>query len=170
MRQDKEYTSRSHPHRLPAEDYRRPGQLCHVAMARRAVALSLIDEDVPGLLVGALDESADRHGCEVIAYCIMPDHLHLLVRVGPHGGDIEAFLHSFKSWTGRELTRRAGGVQVWQRSFHDRHARCRRGLAAAVAYIMMNPVRAGLCRTPEEWPFSEFRLETRGRGRSQAEA
>jgi len=157
-----EYTSRKHPHRLDPEDYRRPGQPCHIVLCTKDRRPFLVEEGVPGLLVDAMDTGAELNGCEIMAYCIMPNHLHLFVRVGPSGGDILDFIHSFKTWTGRQLKLRGYVSPAWQRSCHDRHARCDSNVVAAIAYMMENPLRAGLCRKVEEWPWSEFRLRIRG--------
>ncbi|MGC9318370.1 MAG: REP-associated tyrosine transposase, partial [Armatimonadota bacterium] len=152
MTSDDHAPSRSHPHRLDPEDYRRPGQPCHVIMGTSKRRQVLTNVGVPELVGRSLDASAQRHGCEIMAYCLLPDHLHVFVRVRPAGGDIEAFIHGFKTWTGRELARRGYRSPVWQRSFYDRHARCDNDVAGTISYVMHDPVRRGLCRSPEDWP------------------
>ena len=168
MSPDDNHTSRSHPHRLDPEDYRRPGQPCHITIATSKQRRFLIDGGVPELIVETLDRSAARHGCDIMAYCILPDHVHIFVRVKPEGGDIAAFLHSFKTWTGRQLALRGAAAPVWQRSYHDRHTRCRDNVAAVIAYVMRNPVREGLCPRPEDWPYCEYRLRIGGPGRTSS--
>lgn len=164
-----DYTSRRHPHRLDPDESRRSGQPCHVVLCTKDKRAFLTGDSVPALLVDAMDTSAGLNGCEIMAYCIMPDHIHLFVRVGPDGGDIFAFIHSFKTWTGRQLKLRGCEHQVWQRSCHDRHARCDSNVVAAISYVMENPIRAGLCRAAGEGPWSEFRLRIRAKGEPEAE-
>ncbi len=159
-----DYTSRKHPHRLDPDEYRRPGQSCHIVTCTKDKRKLLTDHGVPRVLVDSMDTSANLKGCQILAYCIMPNHMHIFVRVGPNGGDMLAFLHSFKTWTGRQLKLRGYPSPVWQRSCHDRHTRCDDDVPEKIHYVMRNPVRAGLCRTIEEWPWSEFRLRIRGRG------
>jgi REP element-mobilizing transposase RayT len=83
------------------------------------------------------------------AYCVMPDHVHLLVsRVDPRvsmrliKGRLEA--HG----------RRRGVGSLWQRSFHDRGVRSGVPLDVPARYTLENPVRAGLCRRASQYPHS----------------
>lgn len=43
--------------------------------------------------------------------------------------------------------------KLWQRDFWDTQMRNRRHYDEKLAYVRMNPVRKGLCRTPEAWPY-----------------
>ena len=64
-----------------------------------------------------------------------------------------------KSFTANEANKvlvRTG--DVWQREYHDRFIRDDDHYRNAVVYIENNPVKAKLCRAPEEWPFSSARF------------
>lgn len=101
----KGFLQRRHPHRLDAEKYRIPGQTVLITACtseRRPILL-----DARGVIIAALDPAADTHGCGIIAWCLMPEYIHILVRVAPDGGDILRFIHGFKTWTGR-MMREAG--------------------------------------------------------------
>ncbi len=88
------------------------------------------------------------------AWVIMPNHVHaLLIPLEPFL--LEDIVHSWKSFTANEANRilkRTG--QFWQAEYFDRYIRNGEHYFAAVDYIEQNPVKAGLCHTPEEWPFS----------------
>ena len=92
------------------------------------------------------------------AWVIMPNHVHaLLIPLEPFL--LEDIVHSWKSFTANEANRilkRTG--QFWQAEYFDRYIRDRKHYLAAVDYIEQNPVKAGLCHTPEEWPFSSARI------------
>ena len=50
----------------------------------------------------------------------------------------------------------------WMVDYYDRFIRDGRHLARAIAYVERNPVKAGLCREAQDWPFSSARLRKRG--------
>lgn len=88
------------------------------------------------------------------AWVVMPNHVHLLATPCV-GHTLARIMHSIKSYTAHEankLLKRDG--TFWQKESFDRYIRDARHFAAAVRYIENNPVKAGLCRAPEEWPFS----------------
>jgi putative DNA methylase len=82
-------------------------------------------------------------------WCIMPSHVHLLVR--PLGNlGLPELLHHWKSYTAHEanrLLRRTG--YFWQREYFDRIVRSIKQLEAYRNYIIANPSKAGL----EHWPW-----------------
>jgi REP element-mobilizing transposase RayT len=141
------------PHRLPRRAYQVPGQ--PVAFTIRVEpGLVLTHREPAGLLLQAMRYNARTHGCQMMAYCIMPDHLHLLARVGPHGGDLLDFVDGFKRRTATTLARFARGSAVWQEGYWDRHVRSNEPVANIIHYILMNPVRAELCSHWDEWGYS----------------
>ena len=82
--------------------------------------------------------------CSQIAWVVMPNHVHLLVVPHPDW-PLEKLLHSWKSFTAKEINRhlqRAG--ELWQRSYFDRLIRDADHFANCVRYIRRNPVKARL--------------------------
>lgn len=98
----------------------------------------------------------DRY--RLLAWCIMPNHVHVLLE--PHRS-LARIVQSWKSYTGRwalahnaELGLGIPGGALWMRDYWDRHIRDERHFLAVVGYIHRNPVQAGLAATPEVWPWS----------------
>ena len=92
------------------------------------------------------------------SWVIMPNHVHVLLTplAGFHLDQVE---HSIKSYTANEankVLKRNG--QFWAVECFDRYIRDRRHFDAVVRYIENNPVKAGLCGMPEDWPFSSAAL------------
>lgn len=90
------------------------------------------------------------------AYCIMPNHVHLICTPLPKPDGtyhaLAAILHSLKRYMARqanELLGRKG--QFWQHENYDRVVRDEDELHRIIAYVMNNPVKAGLVATWEEW-------------------
>ena len=89
----------------------------------------------------------------VLAYVFMPDHLHLLIEGRSDAADLRAFATRFRSRTAIALQSRPG-VPFWQDGYHDRILRREEATPAVIAYILNNPVRAGLATDPLDYPFS----------------
>jgi REP element-mobilizing transposase RayT len=88
------------------------------------------------------------------AWVVMPNHCHLLLRPRP-GNSLERILHSLKSYTALEANRVLGRRgRFWMREAFDRYIRNTLHFERAVRYIENNPVKAGLCASPEDWEFS----------------
>jgi putative transposase len=108
------------------------------------------------------------------AWVVMPNHVHILVEpLGAHGiGKIvgawksvsaRAIFGASATAPGRTLRERAteGGRapkkrHVWQEDYWDRFIRNEGHYTATVDYIHNNPVKAGLCARPEDWPWSSI--------------
>ena len=88
-----------------------------------------------------------------LAYVIMPDHLHFVVKLLE--GDLSGQVASFSKFTSREINRLLGRKgPTWQSGFYDHALRDERSLSAYLEYMRDNPVRAGLVSRPEEWPYA----------------
>jgi putative DNA methylase len=92
-------------------------------------------------------------------WVIMPNHVHVLLTPLP-GWHLDQAEHSIKSYTANEankVLKRKG--QFWAPECFDRYIRDWRHFDAVIRYIENNPVKARLCKRPEDWPFSSAALE-----------
>jgi putative transposase len=95
----------------------------------------------------------DGERYRLLAWTIMPNHVHLLVQAIP-GFALVSIVHSWKSYTAKkanQLLNRIG--DFWQPDYFDRFIRDAVHLAAAQAYIDENPVKAGLVASAVDWRF-----------------
>jgi putative transposase len=88
----------------------------------------------------------------IIAYCVMPDHAHLLVEGLCADSDFKRFAKMAKQRSGG-LYARAQHKRLWQQGYYERVLREEDDARALARYIVNNPVRTGLVETPEEYPF-----------------
>ena len=100
----------------------------------------------------------------LLAWAVMPNHVHVLFEQRT-GWELSRVVTAWKSYTGRRLMpmmRALPGMgnarHVWYREYRDRYVRDQRHYQAVMAYVHNNPTAAGLCRTPELWPWSSARL------------
>ncbi|MFP3940686.1 MAG: REP-associated tyrosine transposase [Thermoanaerobaculia bacterium] len=101
--------------------------------------------------LGLLRELRAARGNPVFAYCLMPDHAHLVV--GVHQDcPLPSFVQAWKSLCAKAWRELGGGRSFWQRSFHDRALRRWDHLQSACLYVLANPVRRGLVGDWREYP------------------
>ena len=98
-------------------------------------------------------EKQASRGTAVGRYVIMPDHVHLFVRVGAESqlGPTIGFL---KKALSAILARDGIDVPHWQPGFFDHLLRSADSYAEKWEYVRQNPVRAGLVEKAEDWPYS----------------
>ena len=106
------------------------------------------NESAHAALLSAWERAVQWHVAE---YVMMPDHIHLFCVPGVSQPE------SVKDWSSY-WKRLAGQVDpslraVWQADVWDRQIRTREQLDEKRSYVRMNPVRAGLCVTPEGWGY-----------------
>jgi putative transposase len=112
------------------------------------------DRHVYMALLGKL---AVRFACAVHAYVLMTNHVHLLVT--PDDADGASLLmkqlgQSYVQYVNRTYERTG---TLWGGRFRSHPVQCYRYLLACYRYIELNPVRAGIARHPEDYPWSSYR-------------
>jgi REP element-mobilizing transposase RayT len=108
--------------------------------------------------IGRLFEDAllhfDGERYRLLAWVVMPNHVHALIEVVP-GHRVPEIVQSWKSFTAKAANRLLGQSGVfWQREYYDRYIRDAGHFENAVRYIHENPVKAGLTSQVEDWPLS----------------
>ena len=95
------------------------------------------------------------------AYCLMPNHLHILLQPLPKSGTgfnkISEISRKIKSYTANQLNsllHREGAL--WQHEYFDRFIRNPADYNRTVMYILNNPLKAGLVSKPDTWPWAYF--------------
>jgi len=109
----------------------------------------------PALCASVLDQfriAASSQCVSILAYCLMPDHIHLLGRGSP-ASDLARWGRRCKQRSG--FTAVAFGISpLWQRGFFDRVLRDEDDAIDVAAYILANPIRAGLAKVIGEYAWA----------------
>jgi putative transposase len=114
------------------------------------------------LYIALTAEWFDRYEVQIWAYCLMPNHVHLIAVPASPEGLRRAIGEAHRRYT-TEINRREGWRgHLWQGRFasyvmDDRHT------LAAARYLELNPVRAGLVARAEDYPWSSARSHLLGR-------
>lgn len=102
------------------------------------------------------DKLIANHGIsyKLIAWVIMPNHVHVLIRI-LDGYSLSPIIQQWKGASAVEINRHLNRLgTVWAPDYYDRYIRDENHLYDSIAYICNNPVNAGLCEKPENWPSS----------------
>ena len=96
------------------------------------------------------------NGTELLAWCVLPNHYHLLLKTPEIKAVSRALgtLHGRASWRWNAEDGRRGR-QCWCKCA-DRALRSERHRWATLNYIHQNPVHHAYCARPQDWPFSSF--------------
>ena len=173
-----ERPDKSSSHLLRKGRYGEAGVIYIVTKCReqtRSLDLSL--PLVAKLIVKALLIARTMERCYLLAWCLMPEHIHMLVSPraveeaeGPTVGarssgrpplpPLSRFVADWANSAAHLVNRslRQNG-SLWQEGFHDHATRRDERLQDVVSYIHYNPVRRGLVETAEQWPWSSANPE-----------
>ena len=98
--------------------------------------------------------TSELEGFALLAYCFMPDHVHLVVEGVHETSDLKHFAKLAKQRVTFALQTQHGIAAVWQEGYYERVLRSDEATDIVVRYVLENPVRAGLVRLAEEYPHS----------------
>lgn len=132
------------------------GGVYHITTrGNRGAPIFVRDEDRL-LYVGMLRRACERYEWTLHAACLMGNHLHLIVQTAhPNISRGMQWLNGYYAQAFNELHGHSG--HVFQGRFHSVLILSDEQLTTAGEYVLANPVRAGLCARPAEWPWTEAR-------------
>ena len=130
-----------------------PGYPHHVTQRGNRRAQTFFEEGDYLLYRDLLADAAAKAGAEVWAYCLMPNHVHLIVVPHDRDGLRRTFADAHRRYTGYINARLRVTGHLWQGRFgsvvlDEEH------LMHAVRYVSLNPVRARLVERAADWPWS----------------
>lgn len=128
--------------------------------AGRRGPLWLRDPRVGELLVQAFHHGEEiRHFYQLLAYVVMPNHVHLLLKVNLPLQKITQVLKGYTAFQAHKILGKRGEA-FWQDESFDHWVRTPAELNKIIRYIENNPVVAGLVPHPQDWPWSSavFRM------------
>ena len=139
-----------------------PGVPHHVAQRGNRRQETFFNEDDYAAYLSLLGEWCGRCGVEVWAYCLMANHVHLIVVPDSEDGLRRALGEAHRRYTRRINFREGWRGHLWQGRFAS-FAMEERYLLRAARYVELNPVRARLCRAPWRWRWSSAAAHVAGR-------
>jgi putative transposase len=138
------------------ERVQEPGAYYNVGVrGARQLPISFDDRD-RRFYVQLFGATVQRFGWRCVAWCLMPNHVHFAIQIAEVNlsNGMYVLNHTYARWlNGRHGYR----GHAFDRRFYAGEIESDPHLFELVRYIVLNPVRAGLCSSPEEWPWSSHR-------------
>ncbi len=116
-----------------------------------------LEEEDGARFLHALAQTRELSGCRVLAYCLMPNHVHLVLRTAgePIGTVMKRLGVRYAGWFNRKYGRVG---HVFQDRFRSEPVEDDAYLVSLIRYVWANPVEAGLAPSAEEYRWSSRRL------------
>ncbi len=144
--------------RLPRSLLVEEGSTNHCTWRSHNSSLVLDDDEARAHFLGLLRKYKAKHGMEIQSYCLMGPHPHVMCRSVKGQEAFSAFWkvvnQCFARWSNR---RTKGRGQVVMERLRSPRIQDGRHQLAVMRYGDMNPVRAGLARSPKDWTWSSYR-------------
>jgi putative transposase len=113
--------------------------------------------------LGLLTLAARQSGCSIHAFCLMPNHVHLLVTPG-HSASCAALMKQVNQRYGQRLNHsKARTGTLWEGRSYSALVDTERYALACYRYIELNPVRAMMVSAPRDYRWSSYRSNAEGR-------
>ena len=97
----------------------------------------------------------DGRKYQLVCYCLMANHVHLVVGLPDKAPSLARTLQALKGYTGHAANALLGRTgQFWQRESYDHVVRDAQELERIIAYVVNNPVKAGLVDDWQQWPYT----------------
>jgi putative transposase len=109
-----------------------------------------------------MKEWCGHHNVDVWAYCLMPNHVHLIVVPDSEDGLRRAIGEAHRRYTRHINFRKKWRGHLWQGRFAS-YIMDEYHLLTAVRYVELNPVRARLVKRPEQWAWSSASAHIAGK-------
>jgi putative transposase len=139
-----------------------PGHPHHVTQRGNGRARTFFEDSDYALYRDLLAAHCKAAGVEVWAWCLMPNHVHLILVPSDSDGLRRALARVHRSYAGAIQARRKRIGHFWQGRFGS-VVMDEEYLAAALRYVSLNPVRARLVQRAQDWRWSSTRAHLRGR-------
>jgi len=139
-----------------------PGIPHHITQRGNRRQQVFFQEDDYDAYLELMAEWCRKSGVEVWAYCLMPNHVHLITMPSSKKGLAQAIGETHRRYTRMINFREKWRGYLWQGRFAS-FPMDEQYLYVAARYIELNPVRAGLVDRPEEYEWSSARAHLKGK-------
>jgi putative transposase len=139
-----------------------PGVPHHITQRGNRRQQTFFEDDDYAAYLDLMAEWCERCGVEVWAYCLMPNHVHLIAVPAAESGLARAIGEAHRRYTRRINFREDWRGYLWQGRFAS-FPMDEAYLMAAARYVELNPVRAKVVRAPWRWRWSSAAAHVSGK-------
>ncbi|OGS20794.1 MAG: hypothetical protein A2252_12225 [Elusimicrobia bacterium RIFOXYA2_FULL_39_19] len=110
------------------------------------------NKNITEAILSELKKSLVKYNVINWAYIFMPDHMHIVLEGKEKDSNLLKCLKLFKQFSGYWFSKNISGIE-WQKDFYDHIHRKEDDLPVHIRYILNNPVRKGLVKDWNDYPF-----------------
>ncbi len=121
----------------------------HITTATKGRMPTCTESDIPKRLIRHLCETRAMQDAQLYAFCILPDHIHILVSPGEKG--LSGFMHAFKKNSSRDVPK-----LQWQKGYFDELIRSDKQRGNVIRYIQGNAMKHQLVKEILDWPWTSL--------------
>ena len=125
-----------------------PNQIYHVTTVTKDRHQYFLNFELSRCLIKSIHTSPN---VETLAYVVMPDHVHWLLKLQSSNVSLSKTLSYVKTRSAGFAFKNFGIKGLWQKGFHDHAVRGEEDLIKIARYIVANPVRAGLVKSVRDY-------------------
>ncbi len=118
-----------------------------------------------------LEKYSTKYSVSIIAYCLMPNHYHLVIRQNENGSISRCIQTTFNACSQTVNLMEQHSGTLFQGKAKAKQIDSESSLIQVIRYVHLNPVRAGFVQRPEDWHFSDYLdwilSPSEGHGRSE---
>ena len=130
-------------------DYSQKGYVYYITICTQNKTKYFSNNEIAQIIKDEIKFRGEKNEILPYCYCIMPDHLHMLLSLGSlYEKRLHDWIIAFKRYTARVAKNKFKIQQLWQRDFYEHIIRREDSLIQKAEYIVNNPVREGIV---EEW-------------------
>src|SRR4051794_15803990 len=138
-----------------------PGIAHHVTQRGNRRQEGFFSDEDYGAYKALVAEACAQNGVRCLAWCLMPNHVHLIMVPSTADGLRAALADAHRRYSRRINFAKGWTGYLWQGRFAS-YPMDEAHLMAAVRYVELNPVKAKLVRRAEDWPWSSARAHVAG--------
>jgi putative transposase len=140
-----------------------PGIALHVRQRGHNRARCFFGDEDYALYLGLLGHFAREHACAVHAYCLMTNHVHLLLTPRTEEGCALTMKRLAQCYTQHVNKAQERTGSLWQGRYRSCLVTSERYALACYRYVELNPVSAGMVGHPRDYRWSSYRANAEGR-------
>lgn len=138
-------------------DYTNDNYVYFVTICAENKQRCFVNNKITKIIEDELEFRRTTKEINLLCYCIMPDHLHILLSLAEdYHKSLQNWVSAFKRYTTRVINELFSIKPLWQKNFYDHVVRKEESLIKIAEYIVNNPVRKGIVSEWEEYPYSKI--------------
>ena len=138
--------------RLESRVYKIPDLPCSITICTKNKKDIFLNNRLAQDFIELLKRHSKDNNIPIYAYCVMPNHIHILMSSSKKN-DIIGFVRELKSLSTRMAWEYGYHGSIWQTSFYDHFLRKGEDLKEVTTYIVQNPVRKGIAKDWRDYKF-----------------